>query len=193
MKFPDGKRFLNEWIRSNQTPCKPYFDIDLKDDSKFNQEKQFQIGSQYLRFCSEYFKVDPQQVLVLDSSGFDLKAQKTKYSFHIVINGLGYTTPKVLKSIRNDLVAYAEENRSRYPLVTDFDDKVYNNGQNFRMMGCSKRPDPERVLEATAFDANDQQPVLLFDTLVTYTKGLNELKWKFCNDNQCVAVCFRSS
>src|SRR5690242_19143293 len=85
------------------------------------------------------------------------------------------TDIRTLRAIRNDLAEFAKERVSRFSLVSHWDPQVYNNGQNFRMYGCAKSTDPERVLIPVEFEG-EPEPTLA-DSLVTFVQGQSEFMW----------------
>tara|TARA_A100000171_G_C2138793_1_gene152758 strand:- start:4783 stop:7305 length:2523 start_codon:yes stop_codon:yes gene_type:complete len=133
---PDLK--IHEWI-DNKTIIKPYYDIDYYCATESEMEKEFnRLLNLWIKELCKVYECESLDLAIAVCNRYKEKISKKHksknyiVSFHIIVNS-HFTCMEQLK-IFNETSGLSK--------MEGFDNNVYKNGQNFRIVGQSK-PEPK--------------------------------------------------
>jgi hypothetical protein len=159
-KNAPAQRTLYEVMTANQNR-KPYFDIDVSAAEAVEHQVDLATLERHVRklanhaisIVSHESDPDPIYLVYIISSSHSEK----KWSFHVAIQGVQIATPDVARqfvtctirsyadAVKKDCVDSPLEMRAASLLQKSIDMSVYKSTQQFRMHGCCKYGDPNRV------------------------------------------------
>ena len=183
IKKIDTKRRCYFEVMFGDFPCKPYFDIDIKNISE--------LSSTFKQSCIEAIVQSIIQVflnvlrITLDIAK-DIRIYTShgpaKYSFHVIVNNYCLANAVQARAFFDKVVEITDKKYTKY-----MDDSIYSSLQQFRLLGCRKL-NTERVkiltekitINNTTYDlinsekaeSSEHQVVIdMQESLVNFTTG----------------------